>query len=103
MSLVEVGGGIKDAPTLLGDRGSWLLIANKEVILLQELRCSSCGRLLGKAIIHNGYLEVKCTRCGLENRYKWFGNDFNFEWDKEEQSLQASGHSLSASNSMKER
>ena len=60
---------------------------------MQELRCSGCGHLLGKAMVRNGYLEVKCKHCGLLNQFKWFGEDFDFEWEQEEHSLQASGHS----------
>lgn len=57
------------------DIKNYLLI--KEVIILQDLRCCSCGRLLAKAIVRNGYVEIKCTRCGYENQFKW--------WLKEEE------------------
>ena len=30
-----------------------------------EYRCPVCGRLLGKGELKDGYLEIKCDKCGL--------------------------------------
>lgn len=60
------------------------------MIILEELRCENCGRLLGKAIVNNGFLEIKCPKCGWLNKRKWFGS--------ENKVGTTSGHSLHASN-----
>lgn len=59
---------------------------------MQDLRCVSCGRLLAKAIIHNGYIESKCPKCGYLNK---------FEFNEEDIVVSTSEHSLQASNKEK--
>lgn len=42
---------------------------------MTELRCEKCNRLLGKTITLNGFIEIKCTKCGHINKFKFFGKD----------------------------
>ncbi|MGN7478064.1 Com family DNA-binding transcriptional regulator [Solibacillus silvestris] len=44
--------------------------------MMVELRCTECGKLLGKAAkeyeaaSYNPDLELKCRKCGTINKYK---------------------------------
>lgn len=68
---------------------------------LKELRCDSCGHLLGKEMISNGFLEIKCRHCGFMNKWKWFGTDTLRNESKGIVDA-TSGHSLQASNTVGE-
>jgi len=39
--------------------------------VLKELRCSKCHKLFAKEDIKEGFLEVKCHRCGSIERFSF--------------------------------
>lgn len=48
-------------------------------MLMEELRCVKCGRLLERVLIGNGYIEIKCPKCKEVNKFRFFNNDFEVE------------------------
>ena len=44
------------------NRNNSLTSTNQAIILL-DIRCPSCGRLLARGTLHDGYLEILCGRC----------------------------------------